>query len=112
LIEDGNYRAFDKLIQPPFRSASYGSIVRATIVGRSLAGEKVQLPKGTSSWRGYDHLGCCSLLAIEEVRSVDPQDRNDLGYGASPDQPEMAKHDCGSTAYLLPIDPSQTVRAA
>jgi hypothetical protein len=37
---------------------------------------------------GYGHFGCCSLLAIQEVKAVAPQDRDDLDYGASADQPD------------------------
>jgi len=50
-------------------------------------------------------MGCCSLLAIQEVKSVDPQDRDDLDYGASPDQPDIDKTGCGYRD-LTPIDPT------
>jgi len=50
-------------------------------------------------------MGCCSLLAIQQVISTDPQDRDDLDYGAAADQPNLDKAGCGYR-YLLPIDPS------
>jgi hypothetical protein len=54
-------------------------------------------------------MGCCSLLAIQQVVSVDPQDREDLDYGASADQPNLDKEGCGykdltpleSSGYLI-----------
>jgi len=51
--------------------------------------------------KGYGHMGCCSLLAIQKVVSVDPQDRDDLDYGASPDQPDLKN--CGGYQELAPI---------
>jgi hypothetical protein len=104
LIDNDEFRQFDKEIQPPFRSGKFGSIVHVTLVGRFFAGRKEQFGKGDPYWGGYGHMGCCSLLAIEEVRSVDPQSRNDLDYGASFDQPDMNKTGCGFD-YLTPIEP-------
>ena len=40
LVEDRQFRKFDKLIQPPFRSGNHGSVVHATIIGRFFLGEK------------------------------------------------------------------------
>jgi hypothetical protein len=60
-------------------------------------------PKGTS-WGGYGHMGCCSLFAIQGIKSVSPQDRDDLDYGASPDQPDIGKTGCGYR-FLTPLQP-------
>ncbi len=103
LIENDQFSQFDKAVQPPFRSERYGSIAHATLVGRFFAGQLVHYSKATS-WGGYGHMGCCSLLAIQEVKSVDPQDRDDLDYGASPDQPDIDKAGCGYR-LLTPIQP-------
>lgn len=103
LTEDDQFREFDKLIQPPFRSGRHGAIVHATLVGRFFAGQQVHYPKGTF-WGGYGHMGCCSLFAIQEIRSVSPQDRDDLDYGASPDQPDIGKAGCGYR-ILTPLRP-------
>ena len=62
LVEDDKFREFDRLVQ---RTPS--STARATLVGRFFAGEK----RG-EMWSGYGHLGCCSLLVIQQVRSVVP----------------------------------------
>ena len=53
-------------------------------------------------WGGYGHMGCCSLLAIQEVKGVDTEERSDVDYAAEPDQPDIQKAGCGYT-FLLPI---------
>src|SRR5262249_35711045 len=45
-------------------------------------------------------MGCCSLLAIQQVISVDPQNRDDLDSGASSDQPDIDKTGCGYSDLL------------
>ena len=104
LIENDQFREFDKLIQPPFRSDRHGAIVHVTLVGLFFAGERQRFAKG-NPWGGYGHMGCCSLLAIQEIKSVSPQDRDDLDYGASPDQPDVDKTGCGYR-ILTSIEPS------
>jgi hypothetical protein len=105
LVDNDLFRQFDKEIQPPFRSGKFGSIVHADLVGRFFAGRKEKLGKGKPIWDGYGHMACCSLLAIEEVKSVDPQSRDDLDYGASYDQPDLGKVGCGIQG-LVPFEPS------
>lgn len=102
LTDDEQFRQFDKLIQPPFRSGMHGSIVHATLVGRFFSGRLIEYPKG-SSWGGYGHMGCCTLLAIQGIKSVDVQNRDDLDYGAGFDQPDIGKVGCGYQ-FLTPID--------
>jgi hypothetical protein len=104
LTVNDEFRKFDRLVQPPFRAAKHGSIVHATLVGRSFAGERQRFAKG-NPWGGFGHMGCCTLLAIQEIKSVDPQDRDDLDYGASPDQPDADKSECGYRE-LTPLDPT------
>jgi hypothetical protein len=104
LTDNEQFREFDKLIQPPFRSGHNGAFVHATIVGRFFSGQQIKYPKATF-WGGYGHMGCCSLLAIEEIKSVDGQDRDDLDYGASADQPDVDKTGCGYR-FLTPIEPT------
>jgi hypothetical protein len=103
LTKNEEFREFDKQIQPPFRSGSYGSIVHATVVGRFFAGKQIHAPKAIY-WGGYGHMGCCSLLAIQQIKSVSPQDRDDLDYAAAPDQPDIDKTGCGYRD-LTPIQP-------
>jgi len=104
LIDNEQFREFDKIIQPPFRSGRHGAVVHATLVGRFFSGRQIKYPKATF-WGGYGHMGCCSLLAIQEVKSVDAEDRNDLDYGASADQPDINKAGCGYR-FLTPIQPT------
>jgi hypothetical protein len=104
LTVNDEFRRFDKLVQPPFRSERHGSIVHAIIVGRFFAGERQRFAKG-NPWGGFGHMGCCTLLAIQEIKSVDPQDRDDLDYGASPDQPDTDKSGCGYRE-LTPLEPT------
>lgn len=84
LTADETFEAFDRLIQPD-------SVVHATLIGRFFAGKESRLLVG----RGYGHMGCCSLLAIQTVVSVDPHDREDLDYRSSADQPNIEKTGCG-----------------
>jgi hypothetical protein len=103
LVDNKQFREFEELVQPPFRSGRYGAVVHATLVGRFFSGRKFVFPTGTF-WGGYGHMGCCSLLAIQEVKSVDAQIRDDLDYGASNDQPDIGKAGCGFR-FLTPLDP-------
>jgi hypothetical protein len=104
LTDNEQFREFDKLIQPPFRSGRHGAVVHAALVGRFFSGRQIKYPKATL-WGGYGHMGCCSLLAIQQIKSVDGQDRDDLDYGASADQPDIDKTGCGYR-FLTPIQPT------
>ncbi len=99
LVDNEQFSKFDKLLQ-----RRPDSVVHATIVGRFFSGEQVKYPSGTC-WGGYGHMGCCSLLAIQQVISVDTQDRVDLDYGASADQPNITKSGCGYK-ILTDLNPS------
>lgn len=111
LVENDRFKQFDKEIQPPFHSGNFGSVVHATLIGRFFSGTKEQFGKGVPFWGGYGHMGCCSLLAIQEVKSVDPQDRGDLDYGASYDQPTAEKVGCGYENLALSGLSSNPIRA-
>ena len=56
-------------------------------------------------------MGCCSLLAIQQVISVDPHDRDDLDYRSSPDQPNPGKVGCGVQDLVPPWPYSDWVKA-
>jgi len=74
LVKDDQFLKFDKLIQPPFPPGKSGVTVHATLVGRFFAGQEMQTRNGTF-WGGYGHLGCCSLFAIQQVKSESPEER-------------------------------------
>jgi hypothetical protein len=100
LVEDDRFKQFDKLIQ-----RRPDSVVHATIVGRFFSGKLITYG-ARPYWGGYGHMGCCSLLVIQEVLSVDPHDSPELDYGAFPDSPDL---DDRCTGYeilheLLPGD--------
>ena len=88
LIDDDQFKAFDQVIR-----TGGDTLVRATIVGRYFAGRQTKYPNGTV-WGGYGHMGCCTLLMIQQVLSIDPRNRDDLDYRASPDQPSMKNVSC------------------
>ena len=90
LVDDARFREFDELLQ-----RRPDSVAHATIIGRFFSGKQTEYANGLL-WGGYGHMGCCSLLAIEQVVSVDPHDREDLDYGASADQPELNGAGCWS----------------
>lgn len=89
LIDNDRFRELDGMIKN-----RYDLIMHATLVGRFFSGEKVNYPGG-EFWSGYGHMGCCMLLVIQQVLSVDSHKRSDLDYGASADQPNINKVGCG-----------------
>jgi hypothetical protein len=89
LVDDRAFRQFDRLMN---RNA--GILAHATLVGRFFAGRK-ETRDDVDAWRGYGHMGCCSLLAIQQVKTVDPADRPDIDYDPFPDQPDLGGVGCG-----------------
>ena len=53
---------------------------------------------------GFRTHGVLQLVRYQEIKSVSPQDRDDLDYGASDDQPDFGKAGCGYRS-LTPIEP-------
>jgi hypothetical protein len=83
LVNDSAFREFDAMIQ-----GAPDTMVHATIVGTYFAGNG---GKG-----GFGHLGCCTLLMIQQIAQVDPHDRADLDYRTSTDPPKFPeKVGCG-----------------
>ena len=65
LIDDALFRRFDARVR------SQGDVsFRAHLIGRFFAGLKQRTPKG-DFFGGYGHLGCCSLLVIQQVLTVE-----------------------------------------
>jgi hypothetical protein len=65
LIDNALFRRFDARVR------SEGDVsFRAHLIGRFFAGLKQRTPKG-DFWGGYGHLGCCSLLVIQQVVAVE-----------------------------------------
>ncbi|MGR8936120.1 MAG: hypothetical protein ACU837_17350, partial [Gammaproteobacteria bacterium] len=105
LIKDKRFRKFDKLIQD-----SPYTIIHGTIIGRFFAGQPEHYPRGTI-WGGYGHMGCCSLLAIQQISSVSAHDRRDLDYDSYIDPPEVSKVGCGYRHLLSTREYSGSIKA-
>src|SRR5579862_3868646 len=76
LATDEKFRQFvDLLKKEP------DTTVRGTFVGMFFSGKNETL-NNSSSWRGFGHMGCCSLLVIQRVESFEPHTRRDLDYTA------------------------------
>jgi hypothetical protein len=106
LTTDEPFEAFDALIHNPS-----DTVVHTTLVGRFFAGKETRFPNGKVEWGGYGHMGCCSLLAIQRVISVNPHDREDLDYRSSPDQPNLEKVGCGFQDLVPPWPYSDWLKA-
>lgn len=89
LVDDDQFKKLELILKK-----RYDTVMHATIVGRFFSGEKVKYPGG-EHWSGYGHAGCCMLLVIQQVMSVDSQNRARLDYGSSADQPNLEGEGCG-----------------
>ena len=89
LVDDAVFERFDRLLHRRNENAVF-----ATIVGRFFAGAE-SAQNGYRSWGGYGHLGCCSLLLVEQVLWVKP-----AKYDPYSKDPVVAP-----TTPLPPVDP-------
>ena len=85
LTDDKAFRDFDRLIQRPPES-----IAHAILAGWFFAGSH-GAAAGSSA---YGPMGCCSLLIVQQVLEVDPQNRTDVDFHSAPDQPTAGKDGC------------------
>lgn len=76
VVESETFRRFQELLRKEADTA-----VRVTVVGRFFAGDKATT-SGVSYWRGYGHLGCCSLFVVQQLESFEPHSRQDVDYTA------------------------------
>ena len=67
LIQDSVWRAFESAT---YRDDGPTTTARATIIGRFFAGRKIDSPDGSETWDGYGHFGMYSLIAIQQIVSV------------------------------------------
>lgn len=101
LHADQKFKHFDRMIQ-----RAPETVVRATIVGRFFSGRERR--EGPGGWRaGYGHMGCCSLLAIEQILRVEPQTSRTLDYASSADQPDIDGVGCGYSE-LTDLEPYES----
>lgn len=81
LVDDDLFKRFDERIHH-FGLPDHGTLTHARLVGRYFAGRKETYPNGNSSWGGFGHFGCCTLLAIEQIKDATFEKRPDLDpYG-------------------------------
>jgi hypothetical protein len=76
LVRDQTFRQFADLLRE-----ESDTTVRTTIEGTFFSGRNVQFGESTR-WRGFGHMGCCSLFVIQRVNSFEPHTRSDLDYTA------------------------------
>jgi hypothetical protein len=85
LLHDLAFRSLDILLHQPPDKKYESAHVRTTLQGlvfaqyTSIAPNATNIPK---RWSGYGHMGCCILIAVERVLSVDP----------TPSQEKYLKH--------------------
>ena len=100
LTDNQLFEDFDKAVQPPFRAGQAGAVAHATLIGTFFAGQQMETAT-EHYWGGYGYMGCCSLLAIQEVKDADTQRRADLDYGESNEKLDLPDPDC-TLRMLLP----------
>jgi hypothetical protein len=76
LLDDQKFRQFADLLKK-----ESDTTVRATVVGRFFSGKK-EFINASTYWRGFGHMGCCSLFVIQGVESLEPHTKGDLDYTA------------------------------
>jgi|SRR5579862_702889 len=76
LVEDQTFQQFTDLLKKEGDTTAH-----ATLVGRFFSGER-GLVSTSAQWRGFGHMGCCSLLVVEQIESFEPHTRDDLDYTA------------------------------
>jgi hypothetical protein len=110
LTDNRLFEDFDKTIQPPFRAGQSGAVEHATLIGTFFAGQ--QMENATERyWGGYGYMGCCSLLAIQDVKDADTQWRADLDYGESNEKLDLPDPDC-TLRMLLPDEQNAVLMQA
>ena len=101
LTDNQTFEDFDRVIQPPFRPGQSGAVEHATLIGTFFAGQQLTDETGQHYFGGFGYLGCCSMLAIQEVKDPDTQPRPDLDYGESNEKLNLPDPAC-SLRMLLP----------
>jgi hypothetical protein len=69
LVDDALFRRFDDRIRKSLKATEVK--FPAKLPGHFFAGTKQQAADGREYWGGYGHLGCCSMLVIQQVLAVD-----------------------------------------
>lgn len=107
LVSDDLFRKLDQRIHLK-GSRDNGPLTRATLVGRFFAGKKETYPRGGSAWTGFGHFGCCTLLAIQQVKDVNLEERPGLDPYSLP-EPLIAGFHPTAYRFLTPDDVSKYI---
>jgi hypothetical protein len=110
LVDNQLFQDFDQAIQPPFRPGQSGAVEHATLIGTFFAGQQMETT-AEHYWGGFGHMGCCSLLAIQEVKDADTQWHPDLDYGESNEKLDLPDPDC-ALRMLLPDEQNAALMQA
>ena len=105
LQTDQTFEQFTNLLK-----AETDTTARATLVGRFFAGGK-ETGKDSTYWRGYGHMGCCSLFVIQSVEAFDPHTKTGLDYSAEAGWYEKEGCEVGSLRWLKHISVSDVSSA-
>jgi hypothetical protein len=97
------FQDFDQAIQPPLRPGQAGAVAHATLIGRFFGGQQMNDIENGKYWGGYGYMGCCSMLAIQEVKDPDTAWRADLDYGESDEKMDFPPPGC-NLRTLLPAE--------
>jgi hypothetical protein len=81
LIDDAVFQRFDDFLH---RDGTV--MVKATVIARIFAGRLEGELTGPHAWRGFGHMGCCSLFVVQQVLTVDDQRLPYLDYSNSYEQ--------------------------
>jgi hypothetical protein len=94
LLTDKTFQRFANLLR-----REPDTTVHATLVGTFFSGEKQTL-SGSTYWRGFGHLGCCSLFALQRVEAFEPHTRSDLDFTSAGGWYEKEGCDYSGLRYL------------
>jgi hypothetical protein len=84
LVDDDLFHRFDERIHLK-GPRDHGPVTHAKLVGRFFSGRKEIYPNGESSWGGFGHFGCCTLLAIQQVKDANFEEHPGLDSWSVPE---------------------------
>ncbi len=105
LNRDRDFDAMQKLLQEAQKSGKT-RMLRATLIGKYFPGKPAITASGAAMRSGYGHMGCCSLLVIEEVAAVGSELEEPVDFSpASKTNPRTLTKGC--TVEELQVPPRE-----
>jgi hypothetical protein len=102
LISDTVFQQFTDLLKK-----EHDTTVRVTLVGRFFSGQEETI-SGSKDWRGFGHMGCCSLFVVQRVEAFEPHTKSDVDYTAEAGWYEKGGCDSGGLRYLRHVSISDS----